>query len=139
MLRGLSVTAMSPTETDETISDDTWDVDTGVCPVEHQLQCIPWAPEWRTVYDTIRDAVFTCAQKLTRVSLIYRTEPTTKKWKNRKSKKRICREVLVNSPGNPWSQSRRRKGRQRWEGFAEKEVCITYDGWNMKVLVFLTF
>ena len=31
--------------------------------------------------DTIRDAVLTCAQKLTLVSLIYRTEPTTKKWK----------------------------------------------------------
>ena len=27
----------------------------------------------------------------------------------------------VNSPGNPWSQSRRRNGRLRWEGFAEKE------------------
>jgi len=27
---------------------------------------------------------------------------------------------LVNSPGNPWSQSRR-KGRQWWEGFAEKK------------------
>ena len=31
---------------------------------------------------------------------------------NRKSreKKRICSEVSVNSPGNPWSQSRRRNG-----------------------------
>jgi len=29
------------------------------------------------IYDTIRDAILTCAQKLTRVSLIYRTEPTT--------------------------------------------------------------
>jgi len=27
----------------------------------------------------------------------------------------------VNSPGNPWIQSGRRKGRLRWEGFAEKE------------------
>jgi len=26
-------------------------------------------------------------------------ETTTKKWKNRKSKKRICSEVSVNSPG----------------------------------------
>jgi len=26
------------------------------------------------------------------------------------SKKRICSEVSVNSPGNPWSQSGRRKG-----------------------------
>jgi len=33
---------------------------------------------------------------------------------NRKSreKKRICSEVSVNSPGNPWSQSRRRNGRK---------------------------
>jgi len=30
-------------------------------------------------------------------------------------------EVSVNSPENPWSQSWRRKGRLRWEGFAEKE------------------
>ena len=30
-------------------------------------------------YDTIRDAILTCARKPTRVSLIYRTEPTTKK------------------------------------------------------------
>jgi len=28
---------------------------------------------------TIRDAILTCARKPTRVSLIYRTEPTTKK------------------------------------------------------------
>ena len=37
--------------------------------------------------DTIRDGSFTCARKQTRVSLIYRTEPTTKKWKNRKTTK----------------------------------------------------
>ena len=41
---------------------------------------------------------------------------------NRKSRerKRICSEVSVNSPGNPWSQSRRRNGKDL-EGFAEKE------------------
>ena len=39
----------------------------------------------------------------------------------RESKKRICSEVSVNSPGNPWSQSRRRNGKLWWEGFAEKE------------------
>ena len=74
-------------------------------------------------YDA-RDAISTCAQKLTRISLIYRTEPTTKKWKTEKklkSKKRICSEVSANSPGNPCGQSRRRKGRLRWEEFAEKE------------------
>ena len=39
---------------------------------------------------------------------------------NRKSRerKRICSEVSVNSPGNPWRQSRRRKRKPRWEGFA---------------------
>jgi len=37
-------------------------------------------------YDTTRDVILTCAQKLTRVSLIYRTEPTTKKWKTEKLK-----------------------------------------------------
>ena len=46
------------------------------------------------------------------------------KWKKEKlkSKNWICSEVLVNSPGNLWSQSWRRKGRLRWEGFAEKGV-----------------
>ena len=46
------------------------------------------------------------------------------KWKRDKlesQEKRICSEVSINSPGNPWSQSWRRKGRLRWEGFAEKE------------------
>ena len=47
------------------------------------------------------------------------------KWKTetktKKQKKRICSEVSVKSPGNPWSQSRIRNGRLRWEVFAEKE------------------
>ena len=47
----------------------------------------------RTRYDTIRDASLTCAQKPTQVCLIYRTEPTTKKWRKRKCKKRICLEI----------------------------------------------
>ena len=75
-------------------------------------------------YDTIRDAILTCARKPTWVSLIYRTQPTTKTCKNRKTKSRkhICSEITVNSPGNPCSEylSRRKEGLQ-WEGFAEKE------------------
>ena len=76
-------------------------------------------------YDTIRDAILTCARKPTRVSLIYRTEPTTKKCKNRKktkSRKQICSEITVNSPGNPRSEylSRRKEGLQ-WERFAEEK------------------
>ena len=63
-------------------------------------------------YDTIRDAIITCARKPTRVSSIYRTEPTTKKCKTEKldsRKKRIFSERTVNSLGNPCSESRRRK------------------------------
>jgi len=37
------------------------------------------------LHDTIRDANFTCAQKPTCASLIYRTEPTTEKWKTEKN------------------------------------------------------
>ena len=39
------------------------------------------------VYDTIRDATLTCAQKQTWVSSIYRMEPTTKKWEKQKNQK----------------------------------------------------
>ena len=54
--------------------------------------CLAMVPD-----DTIRDASLTCARKPTRVSLIYRTETTTKKCKTEKlkSKKRICSEVTV--------------------------------------------
>ena len=75
-------------------------------------------------YDTIRDAILTCARKPTWVSLIYRTEPTTKKCKNRrtKSRKQICSEITVNSTGNPCSEYlRRRNEGLQWEVFAEKE------------------
>ena len=40
------------------------------------------------LYDTIRNAIPKCAQKLTLVSLIYRTEPKTKMWKRRTEKKK---------------------------------------------------
>ena len=41
---------------------------------------------WRLHYDKIWKAILTCAQKPTYVSLIYHTEPTTKKWKEEKLK-----------------------------------------------------
>jgi len=74
--------------------------------------------------NTIRDAILTCARKPTRVSLIYRTKPTSKKCKNRKTKsrKQMCSEITVNRPGNPCSEYlRRRKEGLQWEGFTEKE------------------
>jgi len=33
----------------------------------------------------------------------------------------MLRSIGKQSTGNPWSQSWRRKGRLRWEGFAEKK------------------
>ena len=43
-------------------------------------------------YDTIRDAILTCARKPTQVGLIYRTETTTKNCKREKlkSKNSLC-------------------------------------------------
>ena len=47
----------------------------------------PAAVQYVIRYSTIWDATLTCAQKLTWVSLIYRTEPTTEKVENGKIKK----------------------------------------------------
>jgi len=47
-----------------------------------------------SVYDTIRDAILTCARKPTWVSLIYRTETTTKKCKNREKTKTWKTDML---------------------------------------------
>jgi len=66
----------------------------------------------KQLYDTIRDAVLTTAQKLTWVSLIYRTEPTSNKRKTDKSTNDDARNcVSVNSLWNEWSQSWRRAGK----------------------------
>ena len=47
---------------------------------------------------------------------------SVKTGKKTKSRKQICSEITVNSPGNPRSEhlSRRKEGLQ-WQGFAEKE------------------
>ena len=47
-------------------------------------KCINTGVKWTcSRYDTIRDAILTCAQKPTWVRLIYRTEPTTKSGKQK--------------------------------------------------------
>ena len=48
-------------------------------------------------YDTIRDAILTCARKPTWVSLIYRTETTTKKCKTEKRKSKKTDMLRSNS------------------------------------------
>jgi len=73
-------------------------------------------------YDTIRDAILTCARKPTRVSLIYRTEPTTKKCKTEKLK--VKRDMLRSNSKSLWNHvvsNEEEKERLQSEGFAEKE------------------
>ena len=71
------------------------------------------------------EMLFQRSLKSWQFSLIYRTEPTTKKWETEQSKKRICSEVSVNSPGNPWSPAEEGK-----EGYA----CGGKDLQKMNVL-----
>ena len=61
-------------------------------------------------YDTIRDAILTCAQKPTWIGLIYRTETTTKNCKTQKLKSK-SRYVRSNSKslGNHVVHSEKRK------------------------------
>ena len=72
-------------------------------------------------YDTIRDAILTCARKPTWVSLIYRTETTTKNCNTEKlnSKSRYVRSDSK-SLGNHVVSFEEEKGRLRWKGIAEK-------------------
>jgi len=59
----------------------------------------------KQLYDTIRDAVLTTAQKLTWVSLIYRTEPTSNKWKTEKKYKGLCSELCIGKQAVQWVES----------------------------------
>jgi len=43
----------------------------------------------------------------------------------------LLSSLSVNSPGNLWSRSVRRKSRLRWEGFTEKERKYTYSTWTV--------
>jgi len=73
-------------------------------------------------YDTIRDAILTCARKPTRVSLIYRTETATKKYKTEKLKsKNWYARSNSKSLGNNVVSPEEEKERLQWEGSAEKE------------------
>ena len=55
------------------------------------------------MYDTIRDVVLACTQKLTCVSLIYCTEPTAKKWKTEKQKSK--KTDMLRSVGKQFGES----------------------------------
>jgi len=69
----------------------------------------------------IRHAILTCAQKLTRVSLIYHAKPTTKKWKTEKVKKGHAQKYPETVRGIRGVSPEEGKGRLRWEVFADKE------------------
>ena len=68
-------------------------------------------------YDTIRDATLTRARKSTRVGLIYRTEPTTRKCKTEKTEKqkRIYSEVTVKVWGIHAVSPEEEKEKLQWE------------------------
>jgi len=70
--------------------------------------------------DTTRDAILTCARKLTRVSLICRTETTTKNCKTEKKLKSKNGYGRSNSksPRNHVVSPEEEKERLQWEGFA---------------------
>jgi len=93
-----------------------------VCPVGRHLRLA-------AAYDTIRDAILTCARKPTRVSLIYRTETTTKSCKTQKLKSK-SRYVRNNSKslGNHVVSSEEEKERLRcMEKICTKrrfQVCV---------------
>jgi len=102
-------------------------------------------------YDTIRQVILTCAQKLACVSLIYRME-SRKKTKKR-FKKRICSEVSVNSPGNPgirgvnwqinqgvvWSAILPSVSSQMtWRFIRITAYCLCYASIGRKSLIFYT-
>ena len=71
-------------------------------------------------YDTIRDASLTCARKPTRLSLIYRTETTTKIFKTGKLKsKNGYARSNSKSLGNHVVSPEEEKVRLQWEGCAE--------------------
>jgi len=76
-----------------------------------------------TEYDTIRDASLTCARKPTRVGLIYRTEPTTKKCKTEKLESKRTDMLRSNSKslGDHVVSPEEKKERLQGERFAEKE------------------
>jgi len=52
----------------------------------------------------IRDAILTCAQKLTQVSLIYHTERKTKKW-GKKEKPKSEKTDMLRSIGKQFGES----------------------------------
>jgi len=70
-----------------------------------------------------RDAILTCSQTLTRVSFIYHTEPTTKKWKTEIVKTAMLRSIAKQSGESVESVLKKKKKflMLRWEGFEEKE------------------
>ena len=85
-------------------------------------------------YDTTWDAILTSAGKPTWVSLIYRTEPTTKSVQNRKTKsrKQICSEITeVDCLGNPCSESCSVRSAKMW-------LLATDVAWSVCVSVCLS-
>ena len=62
-----------------------------------------------------KDVILTWSKAyMSQINLQHGTTTNSGETGRLESKKRICSEVSVNCPGNPWSQSRRRNGRLWW-------------------------
>jgi len=89
------------------------------CNEERKWKCVLLA-SFRLEYDTIQDAILTCARKPTRVGLIYRTETTTKNCKTEKlkSRRRYVRsndKSLGNHVGREAGSWFQRRGEAYWK------------------------
>ena len=84
-------------------------------------------------YDTIRDVILTRARKPTWVSLIYRTETTTKKCKNWKTKRWKVKKDMLRSNSkslrNPCSQD----GHKKTEDCEIRLMMLVSMRWNWPV------
>ena len=98
-----------------------------IFPLARSVTRLQQADSWQSLtyirHDTIWDAILTCARKPTLVSLIYRTETTTKKCKTEKLKRKKTDMLRSNnkSLANRVVSPEEEKERLQWEGFAEKE------------------
>jgi len=90
-------------------------------------------------YNTIRDAILTCAQKLTWVSIIYHTEPENKV-ENKKEKTDMLRSITKQSGESMETACiLHRKGQQMlwhcWSGIRKSIWSIQIEWWGVGVFI----
>ena len=86
--------------------------------------CLNGQPRGQVLYDTIRaairDAILTYSQKLTRVSLIYLKELTTKRWNTEKLKSK--KTGMLRSIGKQSGESAQSVLKKKRKGCGRKDL-----------------